>query len=241
LKLIPKIRKKKQAWSEQNTKHLAEIESFNNSQRKKHQIYLTVQRCQTTLFDFGFSSNELNIFVEALKPAELKEVATLPEPDYIPTHEILEKIDLANDQLRAYDSYIRDLQTYENWVNEGKQARENFNKLDESVKAIEAKKLEIIKNANMPAEFEITNDGILYKGFELSDSQISTSAKYIAALKLGALCLGELQTMHFDASFLDNESLKEVRNWASENDYQLLIERPDYDGGEIRYNLISEL
>ena len=46
--------------------------------------------------------------------------------------------------------------------------------------------------------------------------------------------------MHFDASFLDKNSLAEIQLWANENDLQLLIERPDYDGGDIQYKIINE-
>lgn len=35
-------------------------------------------------------------------------------------------------------------------------------------------------------------------------------------------------------------SLSEIENWANENDLQLLIERPDFDGGEIKFELIEQ-
>jgi len=59
-------------------------------------------------------------------------------------------------------------------------------------------------------------------------------------LKLAALNIGEVKTLHFDASYLDKNSLKEIENWAKDNDLQLLIERPDYDGGEIEYHIIDD-
>lgn len=98
----------------------------------------------------------------------------------------------------------------------------------------------MISGANIPKDFEIVDSEIHYKGLPLNNNQISSSSKYIAALKLGSLSLGELKTMHFDASFLDKNSLKEVQSWAEKNDYQLLIERPDYDGGEIKYEIIEK-
>ena len=51
------------------------------------------------------------------------------------------------------------------------------------------------------------------------------------------MVLGDIKTLHFDASFLDKNSLTEVEEWANKNNYQLLIERPDFDGGEIRYEI----
>ncbi len=51
--------------------------------------------------------------------------------------------------------------------------------------------------------------------------------------------IGEIRTLHFDASFLDRESLESIEKWANDNDLQLLIERPAYNGGEITYELIQ--
>lgn len=150
--------------------------------------------------------------------------------------EVFEATKLEN----AFNMYERDLKDYKNWLEDGKKATEKANKLDAKVKAIQDEKREMISNANMPADFEITEDEVMYKGLPLTDSQVSTSAKYIAALKLGALLLGEVKSLHFDASPLDNVSLKEIQEWAADNDLQLLIERPDIEnGGEIQYEIIQ--
>lgn len=110
---------------------------------------------------------------------------------------------------------------------------------DEEVKRIEAEKLEVIKNSTMPEGFGFSEDGITYNGFEFNKQQLSSSGIYIAALKLAALTLGEVKTLHFDASYLDKNSLADIEAWANENDFQLLIERPDFDGGEIEYHIIQ--
>jgi hypothetical protein len=62
---------------------------------------------------------------------------------------------------------------------------------------------------------------------------------YIAGLKLASMNLGELKTVHFEASALDKKSLEEVERFANQIGLQLLIERPDYNGGEISYQLIT--
>lgn len=113
------------------------------------------------------------------------------------------------------------------------------NTADKLVKEIEKEKSDLIKSANMPDGFEFTDDGVTYLGHTLSKEQLSSSAVYIAALKLASLNLGEVKTLHFDASFLDKNSLKEIENWANQNNLQLLIERPDFDGGEIEYQLLT--
>src|SRR5699024_10005318 len=122
--------------------------------------------------------------------------------------------DQAQEQLRKYDAYERELQTYKDWVEEGKVARQEAEKADENVKAIEQEKQEAIANADMAEGFDIDENGLTYNGFPLSQNQISQSSKYIAALKLGAMVLGEVKTLHFDASSLDKNSLGTVQDWA---------------------------
>lgn len=130
--------------------------------------------------------------------------------------------------------------------NLAKKQKELFDKLvqdaeacDKEVKRIEAEKLDVIKNASMPDGFGFSEEGITYNGFAFTKEQLSSSAIYIAALKLAATGLGDVKTLHFDASLLDKNSLMDIEKWANENDLQLLIERPDFEGGEIEYQIIE--
>lgn len=111
---------------------------------------------------------------------------------------------------------------------------------DARVKKIEAEKLDVIRNAAMPEGFGFDEEGITYNGLPFNRQQLSSSSIYIAALKLAAIGLGDVKMLHFDASFLDKNSLAEIEQWAEGMGLQLLIERPDYDAGEIRYELINE-
>lgn len=110
---------------------------------------------------------------------------------------------------------------------------------DAAVKKIESEKAEMVHNAKLPAGFGFAGDGITYNGLPFNKAQLSSSAVYIAALKLAATTLGEVKMLHFDASFLDRISLDEVNAWAESEGLQLLIERPDFDGGDIKYELIE--
>lgn len=89
------------------------------------------------------------------------------------------------------------------------------------------------------ADFKGCSEGITIDGLPLDRNQISTSKLYCAALRIASMNLGEVKTLYFDASFLDKNSLAEIEQWANENDLKLLIERPDFDGGEIKYELIE--
>ena len=111
---------------------------------------------------------------------------------------------------------------------------------DKEVKRLLEEKDEVIRNASMPDGFGFSDEGITYKGLPFTREQLSSSGIYIAALKLAAITLGEVKTLHFDASFLDKNSLESIEEWATENDLQLLIERPDWEGGEITYEIIAK-
>ena len=123
-------------------------------------------------------------------------------------------------------------------------------KIEESIKEVEKaenlvkdilkEKEDIIKASKLPQGFEITDDGITYTGLPFTKEQLSSSRIYIGALKLAAMAVGRVRTLHFDASFLDKNSLQEIENWAKQNDLQLLIERPDFEGGEIEYHIIEK-
>ena len=167
-------------------------------------------------------------------------IDSIEVPKKADTSEIRERLDEAQEQLRKYDSYERDLKAYKDWVKAGKKARKEAEKADQKVKEIEQEKQKLIEQADMPEGFDFSDDGITYNGFPLDENQISKSSKYIAGLKLGEMVLGEVRALHFDASMLDNNSLKEVQQWAEKKDLQLLIERPDYeDAGEIKYEIIE--
>lgn len=118
-------------------------------------------------------------------------------------------------------------------------AKKNADSADEEVKRLEAEKLEVIRNSSLPDGFGFSDDGITYNGYEFNKQQLSSSGIYIAALKLAALGLGEVKTLHFDASFLDKNSLQQIEAWANANNLQLLIERPDFEGGQIEYQIIE--
>lgn len=113
----------------------------------------------------------------------------------------------------------------------------NAKEADDEVKRLEDIKKETIKMAALPDGFGFSDTGITYNGFPFDRGSLSSSGIYIGALKLAATQLGTVKTLYFDASFLDKNSLSEIEKWANSQDLQLLIERPDFEGGEIHYEL----
>lgn len=99
---------------------------------------------------------------------------------------------------------------------------------------------EMIRLADLPSGFGFNDEGITYNNLPFDKKSLSTSAIYIAALKLAAKGLGDVKAIHFEASSLDRKSLSEIMEWAESEGLQLLIERPDFEGGPIQYEIIEE-
>lgn len=151
--------------------------------------------------------------------------------------ELQSKIDEAKEANRLISENNKAKETVAAYEKAKKLAEE----CDKEVKRLEAEKSDVIKNSTMPDGFGFNEDGITYNGLHFTKEQLSSSGIYIAALKLAAVDLGEVRCLHFDASFLDKNSLKEIEDWATSQNLQLLIERPDFEGGEMEYQLINEL
>jgi len=146
-----------------------------------------------------------------------------------------EQINTANETNRKAQVWKDYTTLHTQYVDAGKTAGE----ADDKVKLIEKERMDMIKKANLPEGFGFSEDGITYNGLAFTREQLSSSGIYIAALKLAAMTLGEIKTLHFDASFLDKISLSDIEKWAESESLQLLIERPDFEGGEITYELLN--
>lgn len=139
-----------------------------------------------------------------------------------------------NLKIRNNNQAIKNKEELERLTGEAKKA-------DNKVKEILADKDKLIRSAKMPEGFGFSEEGITYNGFDFDKISQSSSARYIAGLKLALMSIGKVKTLYFDCSYLDKNSLLEVEKWANESDLQLLIERPDFEGGEIQYELIADV
>lgn len=190
----------------------------------------------------GYTGKEVKKFIDALPRREEFKADPIPEPTYkdeLPDDTLLKEIDeklnnaaLINDQAAKYEAYIKA-------QNEEAAAKHAWLELDKKVKETEGRKKQMILDAKFPPGIEITETGITVDGFPMDKNQISKSKLYIAALRLGSLTLGEVKTLHFDASPLDRNSLAEIEIWANAEGLQLMIERPDWNSGEIKYEIIN--
>lgn len=125
-------------------------------------------------------------------------------------------------------------------VVEFKETESKTMQLEQDVRDIDLKRKKVLSGCKMPKGIEISEDGILVDGFPLDRKQLSLSKIYITSLKLASMNIAEVKMLYFDASPLDRKSLLEIESWANANDLQILIERPDFDGGEISYEIIKK-
>lgn len=170
---------------------------------------------------------------------DTRPLSSLPEPTYFKTDSVENALTEMHKQEVLFAVYEKEKESFENWVIQGTEARKKVSECETNLTAARKEKTDAIAKASIPEGFEFSEDGLLYNGFQLKDSSISSSEKYIAGLKLGMIGLGLLDTMHFDASFLDRNSLAEVQEFADSKGIQLLIERPDFEGADtIKYEIL---
>src|SRR5688572_4003838 len=217
----------------------------NEDQAKRKAVSDSCFQATLTLKSAGFEGDTevfLNKLRDGLKPNMVPSELYPKEPTYIdemPDRTELDKIDA--DIISASETNAKALK-YKEYIDHKKateDAKHAAKDADEHVKSIENERQKMLESANMPKGISITSDGITVDGLPLDRNQISTSKLYTSALRIASINLGEVKTLYFDASFLDKNSLAEIESWAQDNDLQLLIERPDWDGGEIKYELIE--
>lgn len=112
-------------------------------------------------------------------------------------------------------------------------------KLELKVKAIREEKEAAIKASPIPAEgVSFSEDGdILIDGLPFADNQIATSRKIIAGLQIAASMMGDIKYIHFDGAALDRENADRVLEFAESKGLQLCIERPLWEGGELKFEI----
>ena len=233
----------RQKWNDDCDKLRTEVSDWNALQLAKGDKYQLCQRLAGQLNAEGYTDESLNKFLDALKQdiEEVKVFEPLPEPTYIDElpdqtamNNILQQITDAvqtNTDAKAYTDYLKLKQ-------QSTDANTAAADADKKVQDAEKARMDLIKSAKLPEGFGFSEDGITYNDLPFTREQLSSSGIYIAALKLAAMTLGEVKTLHFDASFLDKNSLADIEKWADAEGLQLLIERPDFEGGEITYELL---
>jgi len=235
------------AWNEEKTKLDKLAHEHNNVQAQITEKFNAAKDALSILKRNGYKGNEVRVFVDSFKEVMKPQIVASDnypkEPTYIeemPDRTMLDKIE---EQLLSASETNANAQKYQEYIDHVKEtnaAQDAALEADVLVKEIEQERKKMIESSKFPTGISITSEGITVDGLPLDRNQISTSKLYCSALRIASMNLGEVRTLYFDASFLDRITLAEIQKWAEENDLQLLIERPDFDGGEIKYELIEQ-
>lgn len=113
--------------------------------------------------------------------------------------------------------------------------------LDQEVDQLIAEKESKIKASPLPARgLEFDQDGNLtIDGFPFEDNQISAARKLIAGIEIASSMLGDIKYLHIDGAVLDHASADYVLEFAESKGLQLCIERPEWDGGELKMEIVD--
>lgn len=233
------------AWENAKEEILRDCKDHNDKQEAKRRVFDACFKAVATLTSSGYigdASKFLEELREDIQPDMVPTELYPKEPAYIEEMPDKTELDRIDTLILSASETNAEAQKYKEYVdhkNATAAARDVADQADILVKSIELEREEMIRSGNFPKGISLTSAGILVDGLPLDRNQISTSKLYTAALRIAAMNLGEVRTLYFDASFLDRNSLSEIQTWANENDLQLLIERPDFDGGEISYEIIE--
>jgi len=141
-------------------------------------------------------------------------------PDVSAINNEIKTMDEYNSKIRSNNAYIEKQESLE--IN-----RDLLESNQTTLKALEAEKIKIIKDAKMPVlGLAFDDSGLLYNGLQLTESQISKAKLIEIGLKISMALNPNLRIMRIkDGSLLDSETLEIVRNSCKENDYQLFLEK----------------
>jgi predicted ATP-dependent endonuclease of OLD family len=232
-------------WNDKCEVERKRVQEHNKLQETRSTCWFTAKAAVEKLISCGYKGSEAGLFVQELQqqiqpdityvaPAEPNYVQEMPDDTELKSiDEQINNVNENNRKAALWNDYL----SKKSWLED---ARTKSEEADVNVNNVNNERMELIKSANMPEGFSFNDDGILYNNLPFTREQLSSSGIYIAALKLAAMTLGEIRTLHFDASFLDKISLSGIQKWAEEQDLQLLVEMPDREGGDIQYELIQE-
>lgn len=223
------------------------VNAHNAKQAEYDTKIATATQALHTLKSVGYDGQEVQKFITTLgtfrQPTQVYEQHIPKEPTYIVEMPADTEIKEANNAV--YDAVETNVkaQAYKDYIDYKetvKQAKIDAEEADTLVKSIEAERNKIIAAANMPDGVEFSVEGLTYNKMPIDRNQLSSSRITILALQIATYALGDVKTLFFDASYLDKNSLSEVNEYAKSQGLQLLIERPDFEGGEIEYRLICD-
>lgn len=121
-----------------------------------------------------------------------------------------------------------------------KEQREVLEQYKADVAAIDQERIDILKQKNLPAGLEFTDDGVLYEGLPVTEDQLSEAKRLLLWVNILIAMHPNLRLIYLKhGSALDDESLSAVLQAAEKDDYQVLIEKVSNEE-TIQFTLIEK-
>jgi len=171
------------------------------------------------------------------KTLKIETIEGLEKQKEIPPMPDFKQID---DQIIQMEEKMENYRKAKMYKSEYEQSVEDYEEICKEIEELEKRIKEKLQAVKLPEQIKITSSGVFYKDMPVDEKHLSKSELYIVSLMLSSVNLKELRTLYFDCSPLDKNNLKDVLVWAKQNDLQLLIERPDFEGGELKFEIIED-
>jgi len=151
--------------------------------------------------------------------SDLKESASKEET---PTNEMEAELKLAETASSEFESKKKMKADYVSFT----AGKVRFLSLKEDLNKLRAEYLKLLRDADLPEDFVMDENGLMYKGLPYSSNQINTASIIKSGIELikSVGIKNGLYVVRFDSSFLDKDSRNEVLDLLDKNKLQAFIE-----------------
>ena len=161
--------------------------------------------------------------VRAVTDVELKKGRT-----YLDKHVRPDATELTDRMAEAakHNEHHNILKVYKEKMKELADAKEESETLSREIKDIDAKKVKMFSHQDVPVKgLTFTQDAVLFEGLPLDENQVERSRLIKISAEIAMAINKRLKVIFIqDASLLDKESIKYLRELCEEKDYQLIME-----------------
>ena len=205
---------------------------------------ITIHKQHTKVFDKRIFEEEVKLINE---PKYLDEnigpvsvAIELPdEPEYESTEELdkqIENATVTNEKASKYERYLSEIKTIE-------EAKENYKTLTEQIVISRAKKIEEIKNSDIPfSNLELDDElGLVIKGRPFNEDNFNTAelVRIGTRILIEALPKDGLRTIFIQhGEMLDENNIKQLAKISGEHNVQFIIEMQGKEKIENGFNIL---
>lgn len=137
------------------------------------------------------------------------------------------KAELAN--IEQFNKQVRAKITKAEYKAKAEVKRKHYSVLGENMKDLESQKAKRLAEAQMPvAGLSVDDNGVVYEGIPLS--QVNTAKQLEIAVAVSMALNPKLRVIRMSGNDLDSDSLRAIEKIATDNDYQVWIEKVDETG-----------